>query len=153
VVHPEGVGERLGPWDLDPCSNERSHIQAARDLRLDERNEDGLFFASQFGPETRAFINPPYARGQVIQWVAAYAHVRFCFLLKFDPSTEWFGELIRHTGVVMIPRGERVEFEPPPGVPPEKAIGVQFPHAFFYAREEDVSDEMRSACFPAWRIQ
>lgn len=150
---PKEWAERLGQWDLDPCGNERSHIEAVRELRLDERGEDGLFFANQFDSETRAFINPPYARGQVIQWVNAYAHTRFCFLLKFDPSTDWFAELMRHTAVVMIPRGERIEFEPPVGVPPEKAVGVQFPHAFFYAREADISDEMRAACFPAWRVR
>lgn len=149
---PKWLAEALGSWDVDPCSNERSHIIASRNLRLD-RGEDGLVMADRFEGKTRAFINPPYGRGQVIQWVRAYAHVRFCFLLKFDPSTEWFGELMEHTGVVMIPRGERVEFEPPPGVPPEQAVGVQFPHALFYARPSDVSKEIKDACFPGWFLK
>ncbi len=38
-------------------------------------------------------MNPPYSKGQVERWVAAYGHTRFCFLLRFDPSTTWFNTL------------------------------------------------------------
>lgn len=145
---PKRIADALGPWDLDPCSNERSHIQAAREYRL-ERGEDGLVLASFNDGNTRAFINPPYARGQVIQWIQAYAHTRFCFLLKFDPSTAWFELLMQHTKLVLIPKGERVEFEPPPGI---EASSVQFPHALFFAEPALATDAIKALCFPGWII-
>lgn len=149
---PKWIADAIGDFDLDPCSNERSHIQAAREFRL-ERGEDGLLFASKMNTNDRVFINPPYARGQVIQWIEAYAHTRFCFLLKFDTSTGWFEELMKHTKLVLFPRRTRIEFEPPPGVPAEKAGGVQFPHALFYARAEDATVAIQEACFSPWRIK
>lgn len=149
---PKELAESLGDWDLDPCSNERSHIKAAREFRW-ERSEDGLFMATSVDANTRVFINPPYARGQVIRWVQAYAHTRFCFLLKFDPSTDWFAELMQHAHAVFWPRGTRIEFEPPPGVPPDKAGANQFPHALFYARAADATKAIREMCFPPWSVK
>jgi hypothetical protein len=49
--------------------------------------------------------------------------------------------------VVMVPRGERIEFDPPPGVKPSSN---PFPHGFFYKREADVPDALRALCFE-WR--
>lgn len=146
---PKKWADAIGPVDLDPCSNERSHIQAKATFVL-ERGENGLALAPEVPDDQLEFINCPYGRGLVIQWVRAYGQKRFIFLLKFDPSTKWFAELIARTTVVMFPKDERMEFEPPPGV---ESSSVQFPHAFFYAREEDITDEMRALCLPPWRIK
>lgn len=148
---PLEIAEALGDFDLDPCSNERSHIQAAREFRLEGRGEDGLFFASKVDANTRAFINPPYS--DVTPWIESYAHTRFCFLLKLDPSTKWFARLFSLSELILVPRGTRVEFEPPPGVPPEKAKANPFPHALFYARASDATKAIRDYCFSPWRTK
>ncbi len=137
---PKWLADALGHWEIDPCSNSRSHVQA--DERFDlSRGQDGL--NALVAGVYRVFINPPYSRGQVIRWVNAYKHTRFCFLLRFDPSTEWFDELMRHTAVVAVPN-RRVNFEPPPGV---ESSSNPFPHGLFYADEDDATDEIRRLCF------
>jgi hypothetical protein len=143
---PKWIADAIGPWDLDPCSNERGHVRAGRAFRLD-RGEDGLALAASVEPGVRAFVNPPYS--DVPPWVRAYKHAAFCFLLKFDPSTRWFAELYAATALVAIPRRRRVAFEPPPGV---RASSNPFPHALFYARREDATDAILRLCY-AWRTR
>lgn len=145
---PKWITDAIGEFDLDPCSNERSHVRARAAFCL-ERDQDGLLLAEGHADDgTRAFINPPYS--DVPPWVAAYKHTRFCFLLKLDTSTKWFAELYAATALILIPR-RRVNFEPPPGVPPEKAVAQQFPHALFYAHAEDATPAIRGLCW-AWRV-
>ena len=90
---PAWIAEAIGKFDLDPCSNARSHIRATRRLSLED-GDDGLdenWLLSPFVVAApRTFVNPPYSKGQVERWIAAYGHTRFCFLLRFDPSTQWF---------------------------------------------------------------
>lgn len=148
---PRWITEAIGEWDLDPCGNARSHVRAARTLLLADRGEDGLALAPELvTPALRVFVNPPYS--DVGPWVDAYGAARFCFLLKFDPSTRWFARLIDRTGLVLFPRGTRVEFEPPPGVPPEQAQANPFPHALFYADPADATQRVRDLCF-AWQVR
>lgn len=138
----------IGPVDRDPCSNDRSHILARVTYQL-ERGQDGLALVNDAPVDSLDFVNCPYARGFVIRWVEKYGPRRHIFLLKFDPSTEWFSLLLSFTGTVMIPK-ERMEFESAPGV---VESSNQFPHALFYAREADVTDAVRAKCFPPWRIK
>ena len=142
---PRWIAEAVGEWDLDPCSNSRSHIRAAQSCNL-MRGEDGLAFAADVGPGARVWINPPYSAGQVIRWIRAYRHTRFCFLVRLDPSTEWFAELYAASSLILVPAGRRVDFDPPPGV---KASINPFPHAMFYASREDATEQIRALCF-AW---
>lgn len=93
---------------------------------------------------TRVWINPPYSHGSVIRWVRAYRRVRFCFLVRFDVSTEWWSELWDAAAVIATP-WTRVAFEPPPGV--EESPGSPFPHALLYANEDDVTPEVRRRCY------
>lgn len=113
---PKWLADLLGKFDLDPCSNPRSHIRASRRLMLEE-GSDGLY---------------PYAHGEVLKWVKHWRHTRFCFLLRWDPSTKWFAELIPHCTHVWFP-ARRINFEPPPGV---KSSSNPFPHAL-YLRDPD----------------
>lgn len=140
---PEWLARAVGRWDLDPCSNERSHIDAARTFRLDQ-GRDGLTMAKYVPRSARVWINPPYSHGSVIKWVRAYRRTRFCFLVRFDVSTEWWSELWGSASVLATP-WTRVAFEPPPGV--EEVPGSPFPHALVYAHEDDVSDEVRRLCY------
>lgn len=130
-------------FDLDPCSNPRSHIVARMKCMLEDggnglpqEGDTGAFITThpkgpvgmRAGDDWDVFINPPYERGSVIQWVRHYRHTNFTFLLKWDPSTEWFGELLPHCHYVWFPFGWRIAFEPPPGV---KASSNPFPHALY----------------------
>ncbi len=155
---PEDLADALGWFDLDPCSNPRSHILASSELSL-ENGDDGLLDGDKPGTYRqgiiidraskldRVFVNPPYANGQVIRWIRHYAHTRFCFLLRFDPSTDWFIELYRQTALVCVPRGKRTNFEPPPGV---RGSSNTIPHALFYAHAEDATPAILRKCI-AWR--
>lgn len=147
---PLWLAEAIGEWDIDPCSNDRSHIKARETFDL-EKGINGLERAKQIGKLIRLFINPPYS--DVMPWIQAYKHTRFCFLLKFDPSTKWFAALMERTELVLFPRGTRIQFEAPAGVPPEKALANQFPHALFYARGDDATDAIKSLCFSPWRTK
>lgn len=135
---PRWLAEALGGFSLDPCSNPRSWITAVHTCSL-EQGGDGLLegpagaYRNDAGRERWApkgcetFINPPYGPGQVIRWVRHWAHTRFTFLLRWDPSTAWFEELIPLCTHVWFPK-QRMNFEPPPGV---KASSNPYPHALF----------------------
>lgn len=146
---PAWITEALGRVDLDPCANERSHVKAATEFDLEQRDEDGLVLASGVPPDWRVFVNPPYSN--VTPWIEAYAHTRFCFLLKLDPSTKWFELLIEQVELVLIPRRTRVEFEPPPGVPANISAAQPFPHALFFAKRKDAPKKLIDLCY-AWRL-
>ncbi len=153
---PLWLAEIIGSVYLDPCSNPRSHILARNTCSL-ETGGNGLFVCekgvltgpgwwSELDPEYEilysqawadhtVYVNPPYARGQVIRWVRHYRHTRFIFLLRWDPSTDWFSELHPHCTHVWFP-DQRINFEPPPGV---KSSSNPFPHALFM---RDPSEEL-----------
>lgn len=153
---PKEIADELGAFDLDPCTNERSHIQAKHTCIL-ERGDDGLHGetgAYLIGGKVhhakknhRVFINPPYERGAVARWVKAYKHTRFTFLLRLDTSTEWFDELFASTALILIPKGERIEFEPPADV---EASKNPYPHGLFFARTGDAPKSLMKRCY-VWR--
>jgi hypothetical protein len=142
---PKWLTDALGSFDLDPCANERSHVSAKRSFQM-VRGEDGLKLAAGIKKNARVFINPPYS--DVMPWVEAYAHTRFCFLLKVDASTKWFARLHEITQLICVPRGTRIEFEAPPDV---DSSSNQFPHGLFFAREGDASKAVRKLSY-VWRI-
>jgi hypothetical protein len=150
---------RVGPWDLDSFSNPYSHIIATETCQL-ERDDDGFgdgeagsYFIKGVGfrratKRTRFWGQPEYRDGFVDRVITHYGHTRFCFLLRLDTSTGWFERLWSISELIMIPRGERIEFEPPPGVEPSSN---PYPHGFYYRSAEDVTEEIRNNCFE-WRI-
>lgn len=141
---PKWLTDLLGGFDLDPCGNSRSHVQARHvvDYQL---GGDGCYALAYprsykktqtgdvFTPDTSCdtFINPPYARGQTIKWVRHWTSADFTFLLRWDPSTKWFAALIRDCEYVWFPN-RRINFEPPPGV---VASSNPFPHALYIKNE------------------
>lgn len=160
---PKALAIAVGPWDVDPFSNPRSHVLAADRCML-ENSGDGFGdgsgpgsyrvanrAAEYAGPETRVWLQPPYERGFVRDVVDHYKHARFCALLRWSPDVEWFQRLWPRVSVVAFPIGARIEFEPPPGVDPDTADGAPFPHALLYADERDVTDEVRALCI-VWRV-
>lgn len=154
---PKPVALALGPFDLDPFSNPRSHIVSGYSCQL-ERGDDGfgsdrsdtpgMFFVNNrhhlATADTRVFIQPPYSI--VLRALRHYLHTRWCALLRFDPRPEWFDVVYDASSLVCVLRG--IEFEPPPGVP--KGGGNSFPHALFYRRAEDVTPEVLAMSI-AWK--
>lgn len=144
---PRDIARALGPVWLDPCSNPRSKIQATKTFMLD-RGQDGLELARYVprDPPAPVFINPPYSRQQVIRWVNAYGRTRFVFLLRFDPSTEWFRRLLLVSSAICVPL-ERVAFDPPPGIVlANDNHNNPFPHALYYRDAADVTPAMKRLC-------
>lgn len=130
---PAWLAELIGDVVFDPCTNDRSHIRSRYRCtgRAGDPDDDGLVVAPRVPSSWLTFLNPPYERteaGGVRAWVRAYRHVDFMFLLRWDPSTEWFGELLDLNPWVWFPRNRRIEFEPPPGI---DSSSNPFPHALY----------------------
>lgn len=154
---PKKYADAVGSFYLDPFTNARSHIQAEYTCQL-ERGDDGFgmgdpdrrpgsFFVNGLGfhrawPSWRVWIQPDYE--YVLEAIRHYMHTRFTALLRLDPSTEWFGELYDASELILVPKRDRIEFDPPPGV---KASSNPFPHGLFYAHAEDATDAIRALCF------
>jgi hypothetical protein len=169
---PKKYALAVGPWDLDPFSNPRSHVVASVRCMLEDSGDgfgDGTPGSYRTGGEvtrvqleavataaTRVWIQPPYGRGCLERVFAHYGHARFCALLRFAPDTKWFAAMWPRVNVVAFPI-ERIPFETPDGVLLEGAEdddedrGAPFPHAFYYADERDVTDEIRKLCL-VWRV-
>lgn len=148
---PKEWTDAIGPVDLDPCSNPRATVQAKKTFSL-ENNQDGLAMARYVGRNTLTFINPPYGPGLVMQWVMAYRHTRFIYLVRNDTSTEWFSELEPYIGMICAPRKfpdkpGRIQFVPPPGA---KKSSADSNHYLYYANADDVTPEVRRLCY-CWR--
>lgn len=141
------VADAVGPWDLDPFSNPRSHIVSTYRCMLEDGGDgfgDGTVGSFRPGgekhamtaaPGDRTWLQPPYAKGWVDRVLDHYGHTRFCALLRFDPRPPWFRRVYElATTIVLL---ECSDFEPPPGVIDDP--GSTFPHALFYADHDDVT--------------
>lgn len=162
----------IGPWDLDPYSNPRSHIVASIRCMLEDGG-DGFGGSAEPGSyrsgadltgiadaSTRTFWQPPYERGFIRRVVAHYGHTRFCALLRWAPDTAWFGDLWPLVGAVAFPLGERIAFETPPGVTladadedDDEDRGAPFPHAFYYSDPRDITPAIAESCIVLTRYQ
>ena len=151
----------VGPHDHDPNTNPTSSLRARHTCML-ERGDDGFgldrrsvlgaFYVAQTGhhvatSDWRVWIQPPYSI--VLDALAHYGHTRFTALLRLDTSTLWFEQLYALSEVIMVPRRDRLEFVPPPGV---KASSNPFPHGLYYRRAADVTPEVERLCYP-WRVR
>jgi hypothetical protein len=156
---PKKYADAVGAFDLDPFSNSRSNIHAVTSCEL-ERSDDGFGFGSPIlgayytagngyqvaDEDTSVWLQPPY--DIVLQAIRHYRHTRFAALLRLDSSTQWFEELHSACELILIPRRDRIEFDPPPGI---KGSSNPFPHGFYYRHAEDATDAIRSMCFE-WRV-
>lgn len=107
---PEWLAKLLGFFDLDPCSNGRSHILSASECALDHAlvaHRDGLAFDWSHGS---VFCNPPYS--DVMPWAVKLSQHRspWATLVKLDPTTKWWAQLMTAMPTV-APFRKRIKFE------------------------------------------
>ena len=110
-VTPRWLAELVGPFDLDPATNSRSHIVASKTYQL-ERGEDGLT-----SPWTGSvWCNGPYS--QPLPWCRRLAGHSgpWCALWKLDTTTEWFATMV-DAGASWAPFRDRLRFERPDKAP------------------------------------
>lgn len=135
---PKWLAELLGWFDLDPCSNGKSHVVSDHRCQLDhEQGVDGLTADwSGFGHVYSVFCNPPYSN--VGPWAAKLRdHAGpWCALLKLDPTTKWWATLMEAVPTV-TPFRKRIKFEG------DKAMKANFPSVLVYSAWRP-SAELRS---------
>ena len=116
------LAKLLGHFDVDPCSNARSHIQAYTHYSL-EQGDDGLTRGWGYS----AFVNGPYSNP--LPWCRRLAkHAGpWCALWKLDPTTKWFATLL-NAGATWRPFRDRLKFERPDKPP----ITANFPSVLVF---------------------
>lgn len=154
--------ERVGHFDVDPFSNPRSTVLSTVRCMLEDGGNGladielpGSWISGGETPasgvadaNTKLWGQPPYSI--VEEAVKHYRHTRFCFLLRLDPSTDWFELLWERTQVLAIPLGDREMFDPPPGI---AASSNPQPHAFYYAHASDITPAIAESCILLDRYQ
>jgi hypothetical protein len=110
---PRDLALDLGRFDLDVCSNPRSHILADRMFCL-EFGQDGLAspWTRPDGALASVWCNGPYS--DPLPWCERLrAHnAPWCSLWKLDTTTEWFRVLMA-SGAQWAPFRSRLTFERP----------------------------------------
>lgn len=123
---PKWLADLIGCFDLDPCSNASSHINALSSCSLNHpaaKRHDGLAF--DWSRES-VFCNPPYSN--VAPWAARLAahDAPWCALVKLDPTTKWWAALMSANPTV-APFRKRLKFEGP------QSMTANFPSALVYS--------------------
>ena len=145
-VTPEWLAELLGHFDLDPCSNDKSHIDAWETCSLDhyeKRRRDGLAFDWE---RHSVFVNPPYSN--VGPWAAKLvAHEGpWVALLKLDPTTAWWSTLMTATPTV-APFRRRIKFEGP------QAMTANFPSVLVFSAWRPPADLRQHLWLPTYEAR
>ncbi len=135
---PKWLCDALGPFDLDPCSNARSTVNAKVTLTGCGDHDDGL--TAPWG-NASVFCNPPYS--DVTPWARKLAaHPGpWVALLKLDSTTRWFATLV-DSGATWAPFRGRLKFESG-----KKAMTANFASVLFWSRWRP-SVELASKLWP-----
>lgn len=136
-----GLDKRATPGAFYIKAGERFTTCACEWCDSDAANGDGFYEVAT--DEWKVWIQPPY--DIVLAALAHYGHTRYVALLRLDTSTEWFEQLWNMSEAIMVPKRDRLEFVPPPGVKPSSN---PFPHGFYYRRAEDATPKIRELCYP-----
>lgn len=158
---PKWLADVMGPFDLDPFSNPRSHIRAERACMLEDGGDGfgdgtpGSFRSGAHGELQRTtadscvWLQPDYQ--VALRALGHYACTRWVALLRFDPRTRWFDLVYGAAELVAVirhdPDGRPFGFEAPPGI---ETSSNTFPHALYARCAEDIPDEALRFCC-AWR--
>jgi hypothetical protein len=134
---PKWLADALGPFDVDPCSNATSHIQATTKLTI---ADDGL--RSPWNGS--AFVNGPYSNP--LPWCLRLAeHMGpWCALWKLDPTTKWWGALMQANPTV-APFRKRLKFEG------EQSMTANFPSVLVWNRWKPSRELAAHLWMQEWR--
>jgi hypothetical protein len=106
---PKWVIDRLGPFDTDPCAAEERPWDCAK-VNITER-DNGLIRAWH----GRVFLNPPFDRYEVAQWIARLAeHGQGTALLHARTEAAWFEPCWRSASGILF-MADRIKFCKPDG--------------------------------------
>lgn len=100
-------GEILGGFDLDPCASETS-VLADTNIRQD----GGLIYDWSKDHET-VWCNPPYDKHIVPKWIKKAIHTNadtVVMLLRGDPSTGWYQDLVEPNADLLFYPEDRITF-------------------------------------------
>ncbi len=122
---PKWLCELLGQFDLDPCSNERSHVDANDSCWLNCPYTEGRDGLAYDWSGSSVFVNPPYSN--VGPWAAKLVEhdAPWCALLKLDPTTRWWATLMLANPTI-APFRKRLKFEG------DKAMTANFPSVLLW---------------------
>jgi len=122
---PKWLTDLLGTFDLDPCSNDKSTVQARYFCQLGDTHPavlgtDGLALDWK---TWSVFVNPPYSNP--LPWCRKLRDHNgpWCALLKLDPSTRWWAALMEASPTV-APFRKRLTFESTPASESVSAKGM-----------------------------
>ena len=108
-ITPKDTLDRLGPFDMDPCAASPRPWDCAA-VNITEA-ENGLIQPWH----GRVFLNPPFDRYEVAQWVARLAeHGQGTALLHARTEAGWFEPIWEHaSGILFL--ADRIHFHRPDG--------------------------------------
>jgi hypothetical protein len=110
-ITPKWILDALGPFDFDPCAaTVRPWACAAVNI---VESEDGL--SREWHGLGRGFLNPPYNRYGVTQWIQKFAdHNHGTALLHARTETDWFALIWKSaSGILFL--ANRIHFHQPDG--------------------------------------
>lgn len=171
---PKKYALAVGPWDLDPFSNPRSHIVSAKSCQL-ERGDDGLFvrqtpgsyWIAPGGDESNRAAAMLVATEAMLRGEVEASIATSTTRTWIQPPYEIVLDAIRHYGHTRFCALLRLDtstewFEalwaltdviaiPRERLEFEAPPGIEtsanpYPHALYYACERDVTDEIRKLC-------
>lgn len=127
---PKWLADALGYFDLDPCSNARSHIRADVTCSRDGNSRKCVSRDGLDHPwlDDRVFVNPPYS--DVGPWALRLVEHAgpWVALVKLDTTTRWWSTFMRAAPVV-APFRKRLKFESGKG----KDATANFPSVLIYS--------------------
>ena len=100
---PAYIHEALGPFDLDPCAGENTHLAMVNYAY--ERGENGLLL----GWNGLVYCNPPFSMKK--EWIERMIqHNNGILMLPERGSAPWFGPLAVAAGKYFV-MGKKINFE------------------------------------------
>jgi hypothetical protein len=106
-ITPLEIVAPLGEFDLDPCASKQQPWPCAK-----QSYTSGGLEKPWFG---RIFLNPPYHRFEVLNWIQKLAnHGRGVALLHCRTETDWFSICWQHADAILF-LNSRINFHHPDG--------------------------------------
>jgi hypothetical protein len=108
-ITPKWLIDAIGPFDLDPCAADPRPWDCAR------INWSTHGLEREWPQDLFTFLNPPYDRYQVAEWVHRLAqHGNGIALLHARCEARWFEPVWQHAAAILF-LGDRIYFHKPDG--------------------------------------